>query len=110
MYTERYRKSKMEIPNHIQNSRIGGSIRSRRKPLLEVPGTWGEMLGACRTSMKPRINLLLILALTLTLLGVTLTMGEQTGPGRNVPPPRPRGPCDIYAGASDPCVAAHSTT
>jgi len=26
------------------------------------------------------------------------------------PPPRPTGPCDIYAAAGDPCVAAHSTT
>ena len=25
-------------------------------------------------------------------------------------PPRPQGPCDIYAAASAPCVAAHSTT
>ena len=25
-------------------------------------------------------------------------------------PPRPQGPCDIYAQANDPCVAAHSTT
>ena len=24
--------------------------------------------------------------------------------------PRPKGPCDIYAAADDPCVAAHSTT
>src|SRR6185437_8461021 len=25
-------------------------------------------------------------------------------------PPRPQGPCDVYAKAGDPCVAAHSTT
>ncbi len=25
-------------------------------------------------------------------------------------PPRPQGPCDVYAAAGDPCVAAHSTT
>jgi non-reducing end alpha-L-arabinofuranosidase len=30
--------------------------------------------------------------------------------GRNVMPPRPKGPCDIYAAAGCPCVAAHSTT
>ena len=30
--------------------------------------------------------------------------------GANVAPPRPQGPCDIYAAAGDPCVAAHSTT
>src|SRR6476661_5596914 len=33
--------------------------------------------------------------------------GAQTaGP----PAARPQGPCDIYAAAGDPCVAAHSTT
>ena len=51
-----------------------------------------------------------MLALALTLTGATLTMAEQAGAGPNVPPPRPKGPCDIYAAASDPCVAAHSTT
>src|SRR5215468_6332855 len=25
-------------------------------------------------------------------------------------PPRPQGPCDIYAAAGAPCIAAHSTT
>jgi len=29
---------------------------------------------------------------------------------RDGAPARPRGPCDIYAAAGDPCVAAHSTT
>jgi hypothetical protein len=49
-------------------------------------------------------------ALALTLIGTTLTMAAQSGPGRNVRPHRPEGPCDIYAAAGDPCVAAHSTT
>jgi hypothetical protein len=53
-----------------------------------------------------RINMKTVLVLTL--IGATLTMAEQTG--ANVPPPRPKGPCDIYAAAGDPCVAAHSTT
>ena len=60
--------------------------------------------------MKTRINLALMLALALTLIGATLTMAQQAGAGSNVPPPRPKGPCDIYAAAGDPCVAAHSTT
>src|SRR6187431_2367530 len=30
--------------------------------------------------------------------------------GNNAMPPRPKGPCDIYAAAGCPCVAAHSTT
>jgi hypothetical protein len=60
--------------------------------------------------MKTRINLALMLALALTLIGATLTMAQQAGTGSNVAPPRPKGPCDIYAAAGDPCVAAHSTT
>jgi hypothetical protein len=51
-----------------------------------------------------------MLALALTLIGATLAMAIQAGAGANVPPPRPKGPCDIYAAAGDPCVAAHSTT
>jgi len=51
-----------------------------------------------------------MLTLALTLLGPALKMASQTGAGASVPPPRPKGPCDIYAAAGDPCVAAHSTT
>jgi hypothetical protein len=51
-----------------------------------------------------------MLTLALTLIGPTLKMASQTGAGASVPPPRPQGPCDIYAAAGDPCVAAHSTT
>ena len=60
--------------------------------------------------MKTRINLVLMLTLVLTLAGPTLMRAPQTGAGANVPPPRPKGPCDIYAAAGAPCVAAHSTT
>ncbi len=60
--------------------------------------------------MKTRINVVLMLALALTLIGAALTMATQAGAGANVPPPRPQGPCDIYAADGDPCVAAHSTT
>ncbi len=56
--------------------------------------------------MKTRINLVLTFVLPLTLIGATLAMAAQTGAA----PPRPKGPCDIYAAAGDPCVAAHSTT
>ena len=34
----------------------------------------------------------------------------MTMPENNVIPPRPKGPCDIYAASGCPCVAAHSTT
>src|ERR1035438_954373 len=61
-----------------------------------------------KINMKTRINLVLTIALALTLIGATLTMAEQAG--SNVPPPRPKGPCDIYTAGGDPCVAAHSTT
>jgi hypothetical protein len=48
-------------------------------------------------------------AVALTLIGAAYTMAQQSGAGRGVLP-RPQGPCDIYAAASAPCVAAHSTT
>src|SRR5438034_2198839 len=60
--------------------------------------------------MKTTMNLVLMLALALTVLGATLTTATQAGARRNVSPPRPKGPCDIYSAAGDPCVAAHSTT
>ena len=46
------------------------------------------------------------LALALTLIGVELTIATPAGAA----PPRPPGPCDIYAAAGSPCAAAHSTT
>ena len=60
--------------------------------------------------MKTRIDLALMLALPLTVIGATLTMTAQAGARANVPPSRPQGPCDIYAAAGAPCAAAHSTT
>jgi len=60
--------------------------------------------------MKTRMNLALLLALTLTVIGATFTITAQAGAGASIAPPRPQGPCDIYAAAGDPCVAAHSTT
>jgi len=48
------------------------------------------------------------LTLMLGLIGaVTLTRAEPAHPGATS---RPKGPCDIYGAAGDPCVAAHSTT
>ena len=60
--------------------------------------------------MKTGINLAFMLSLALALVSPTLTMAQQAGAGLKEPPPRPKGPCDIYAAAGDPCVAAHSTT
>jgi hypothetical protein len=59
-----------------------------------------------RQNMKPRKNIVLMLALTLT--SAALTMAGQAG--ASAPPPRLKGPCDIYAAAGNACVAAHSTT
>ncbi len=60
--------------------------------------------------MKTRIDLVLMFALALTLTGATSMMAQPSRAGRNVAPSRPKGPCDLYATAGDPCVAAHSTT
>src|ERR1700728_4649429 len=56
--------------------------------------------------MKTRINLVLMLALALAPIGAALMTATPAADA----PRRPQGPCDIYAAASDPCVAAHSTT
>jgi hypothetical protein len=56
--------------------------------------------------MKTRISFVLIIAVALTLIGAVLTTATPADPA----PARPQGPCDIYGGAGDPCVAAHSTT
>jgi len=60
--------------------------------------------------MKTRTNTAFMLALALGLVCAMLTMAQQAAGGPNVAPQRPQGPCDIYAAAGDPCVAAHSTT
>jgi hypothetical protein len=60
--------------------------------------------------MNTRLTLLLPLTLALGLVGGTLTMAQQAEAGREGPPPRPQGPCDVFGRAGTPCVAAHSTT
>ena len=57
-----------------------------------------------------RMNPALILSLAITLVSGTLTMAQQAGTAAGVVPPRPQGPCDVYAAAGTPCVAAHSST
>src|SRR5262249_11636836 len=46
---------------------------------------------------------------TITLVMAVIVAGA-TMAQRGGPPARPQGPCDIYAAANAPCVAAHSTT
>jgi Alpha-L-arabinofuranosidase B, catalytic/Concanavalin A-like lectin/glucanases superfamily/NPCBM-associated, NEW3 domain of alpha-galactosidase/Lamin Tail Domain len=49
-------------------------------------------------------------AVALTLVGAAFVAAPPAKAGQPVPPPRPQGPCDIYAAGGTPCVAAHSTT
>ncbi len=60
--------------------------------------------------MKIRSRLMKTIAAALALAGAALTMATQTGGGAGAAPPRPQGPCDVYAAGGAPCVAAHSTT
>lgn len=55
--------------------------------------------------MKPANEVLRLVALALA--GAASMGPAQAATGS---PPRPEGPCDIYAAAGAPCVAAHSTT
>src|SRR5690348_13258369 len=61
-------------------------------------------------SMKTKMIFALGLAMALTLMSLTFARAQQNGAGTRGVPARPQGPCDIYAAANDPCVAAHSTT
>ena len=70
----------------------------------------GSVGSNSRRNMKTNISRVIMLALALTLIGAELMTASQAGAGRRVPPPRPNGPCDVYAAAGAPCVAAHSTT
>jgi hypothetical protein len=51
-----------------------------------------------------------MLALALTLPVATMILAKQAGAGRGPAAGRPEGPCDVYAAAKTPCVAAHSST
>ncbi|HKO10382.1 MAG TPA: arabinofuranosidase catalytic domain-containing protein, partial [Acidobacteriaceae bacterium] len=58
--------------------------------------------------MKTKIGRVLMIPVALVLMSAALTSAQQAENGAS--PQRPKGPCDIYAAANDPCVAAHSTT
>ena len=51
----------------------------------------------------------ILFAPALLLMGAAFSIAQTAGSGANHSQ-RPQGPCDIYAAAGDPCVAAHSTT
>ena len=60
--------------------------------------------------MKKKSRFLIILTLALILPVVIMIMMAMSGVGLNATISRPEGPCDIYAAAGTPCVAAHSST
>src|SRR5581483_3027752 len=58
-------------------------------------------------AINPRLSLAPTV-LALMFFCAASAMAQQTGTSPTTA--RPQGPCDIYAAAGDPCVAAHSTT
>jgi len=60
--------------------------------------------------MNNKNKLVIILALALILPASMMILVAMTGVMKPVAPPRPESPCDIYAAAGYPCVAAHSST
>jgi uncharacterized protein YuzE len=60
--------------------------------------------------MKKKNRFLVILLMVFTLPVAILMLISMSGGVHNPIPSRPEGPCDIYAAAGNPCVAAHSST
>jgi hypothetical protein len=60
--------------------------------------------------MKKNSRFLVIISLAMIIPVSMMIMMSMSGVGRSVTPPRAVGPCDIYAAAGNPCVAAHSST
>jgi hypothetical protein len=60
--------------------------------------------------MKKKNRFLAIIALALILPVAMIIIMAMSGVGSSVIPTRSQGPCDIYAAAGNPCVAAHSST
>ncbi len=60
--------------------------------------------------MKKECHFLVTLALAFILPVAMMIVLAMSGVGPNVTLSRPEGPCDIYAAAGTPCVAAHSST
>jgi hypothetical protein len=71
-----------------------------------------ELLSMSRLPTRPiRTGILAArTAITVALIGATLTMAPPAQATKPAAPPRPEGPCDIYAAGGTPCVAAHSST
>jgi hypothetical protein len=60
--------------------------------------------------MNTKMSFMPMLSLAMAVAGIAFTVTIQPAAAQNAAPHRPDGPCDIYAAAGDPCVAAHSTT
>jgi len=60
--------------------------------------------------MKKKNRFLIILGLAFIMPVTMIMVILIAGTGCNVSSSRPEGPCDIYAAAGNPCVAAHSST
>lgn len=60
--------------------------------------------------MKKKNLFVIILLLALILPVATMMVIAMNGRNPGFVPARPEGPCDIYAAAGNPCVAAHSST
>ncbi len=76
---------------------------------LKIANCGSQCSVAEGTGMKTRIAVLQTLFCMFALLSLPSMRGQQA-PASGAAPTRPLGPCDIYASAGDPCVAAHSTT
>ena len=55
-------------------------------------------------------NFVRLFATAAFVICMVMTMAQRVGAESTGPQSRPKGPCDVYAAAGDPCVAAHSTT
>ena len=60
--------------------------------------------------MKKKSRFLIILTLALILPAAMIMVMAMSGLGSKAAPPRAEGPCDVYAAAGNPCVAAHSNS
>ena len=74
-----------------------------------------QSLNSKKINIKARINLVVMLVLAFILpvilmVACKLHLSSTARAGSGSVPPRPEGPCDIYAANGCPCVTAHSTT
>src|ERR1035441_5863635 len=93
--------SHISFPSKIATPAWGESVKGKYSSAgINLAGSRNRM------NMKTGIDCARMITGALTLAGVTLLMPSPAAAA----PPRPQGPCDIYAKAGAPCVAAHSTT